>query len=172
MKPGQCYDRSKLWKPEFAYQTRVVKDPTTGKVIKRWRAESFILPFSFTVPATGSAQENYGWKLDDDVPWVFRGVIFPLSGTVEGPPSGFLIRIRDCYGNFLTNCLSTNDYVLAGGAWGQSGVNLINAFGFPLGCEVENERGGLITFDFQIPVATNPVVVQGTILGAKLFEEC
>lgn len=168
MKPGVCYDRSKLWKPEFAYPTI----RTIGS--KKYRAESFILPFAFTVTANGSAQENFPWKLDDDVPWLFRGIVFPQCGTVEGPPTGFLVRIRDCYGNFLTNCSTTNDYVLAGGAWGQSAINSINAFGFPLGCESENERGGVITFDFQIPAPGGSFVtpVQGTILGAKLFEEC
>lgn len=159
-----CYDSSKLFKPEWAYPNR------QGR-----RAESFILPFSFNVLANGSAQENYSWRLDDDVPYVLRAILFPLIGTAQGPTSGMLVRIRDCYGNPLTNCISTNDYVLAAGAIGQSGFDAINAAGFPLGCEIECEPGGVITFDFQIPQPSGGQrveLIQGTMYGAKLFEEC
>ena len=168
MNPLRFYDPSKKFKPEWAYQ------PLPG-----FRLESFVLPFSFMVPIDGQVHENYGWKLDDDVPWVFRAALFPELGTAEKVISaGFpgLVRIRDTYGNPLTNCIETNDFVLAAGALCQSGFSQINAAGFPFGCEVQCERGGVIVFDFQIPNtaggAVQTVAIQGTIFGAKLFEDC
>lgn len=172
MNPNVCYAPGVKFKPQWAFKLR----PGV-------RGESFVLPFSFSVPANGQIQENYPWKLDDDVPWLFRAVLFPQIGTAEQVNSGgsgyvgnpALVRIRDTYGNPLTNCVQSNDLVLAVGAIGQSGFNSINAAGFPLGCEIECERGGTLLFDFLIPIvsgAPNPVQVQGTVMGCKLFAEC
>jgi len=169
-----CYDHSKKFKPEWAYSA------PPGQ-----RAESFVIPFSFQVPADGQIHQGYGWKLDDDVPWLFRGMVFPQPGTGE-PEYGLgnpgLVRIYDTRGNPLTNCLNPinpalTDMVLAVGAISQSGYAAINASGFPFGCEIDCERGGMITFDFLIPNATGaspaPIIfMQGTMLGAKLFDEC
>lgn len=169
----RCYRPDILYKPEFAYTP-----------VKGMRAESFVLPFSFNVLADGNPQLGYGWKLDDDTPWMFRAILFPQIGTAEGVNSGGsnltghagLVRIRDTRGNLLTNCIPTDDFVLAVGAIGQSGFNAINASGFPFGCEIDCERGGVITFDFQIPQGfLDPgtyLTVAGTMIGAKLFEEC
>jgi hypothetical protein len=152
LKPGVCYDKSKLFKPEWAYATP-----------KGFRTESFVLPFSFSVLANGAIQENYPWHLDTDVPWIFRAAVFPQIGTAQsvnapaynvGTPG--LVRIRDTEGNPLTNCKETQDCVLAFGAVGQSGFNNINASGFPFGCGVDCERGGVITFDFILPSVAVP----------------
>ena len=72
-----CYAPGVRFKPEWAYA-----------VPKGMRAESFILPFSFQVLADGNIQENYPWKLDDDVPWMFRAVLFPQLGTAEQVNAG------------------------------------------------------------------------------------
>ena len=109
-------------------------------------------------------------------------MLFPQIGTAEAVNAGqspyvgtpALVAIRDPYGNYLTTSPNSN-LVLAMGAPAQSGFNSINAFGFPFGCEVYCEPGGVITFDFQIPSAlgvATQVQVQGTMLGAKLFKDC
>lgn len=183
-----CYAPSVKFKAEWAYPT------PQGK-----RLESFLLPFSFSVTANGQVQENFPWKLDDDTDWMFRGVVFPQAGTAESANSGFtayignpaLVRIRDPYGNPITNgdpvagVPGSQDLVLAVGAIGGSGFvsatfpppngGPINASGFPFGCEIYCERGGVVTFDFLIPLISttpNPVQMQGTMLGCKVFEDC
>jgi hypothetical protein len=170
-----CYASGVKFKPQWAYP-----------IPKGKRAESFILPFSFTVTANGQPQNDFPWKLDDDTDWLFRGAVFAQCGTAEsgaGPYIGnpALVRMRDPYGNPITNgpavsgVPGSQDFVLAMGAIGQSGFDSINAFGFPFSCEIFCERGGVIIFDFLIPVLSttpNPVQMQGTIIGAKLFEEC
>lgn len=175
VKPNICYEPNILYKPEFAYA------PPQG-----YRAESFIIPFSFQVMANGEIQADNPWKLDDDVPWVFRGMVWPQVGTAEAVNAGgsgvagltgsaMLVRVRDTNGNPLTTCNATNGYVLSMGAIGQSGFDSINAFGFPFGCEILCEPGGVILFDFQIPIpAGGPqvVTVNGTMLGVKLFKDC
>lgn len=163
MRPNVCYEPSILYKPEGAYS------PIAG-----YRAESFLVPFSFTVLANGQLQANYPWKLDDDVPWGFRGLVFAEIGTAEAVNAGgvgvsgltgtpMLVRIWDTHGNSLTNANQNsnpqnqkNDLVLAMGVAGQSGFDSINAFGFPFGCEVLCEPGGTILFDFQIPSNSPP----------------
>lgn len=167
MNSNVCYAPGVHFKPEWAYRI------PTG-----YKGESFILPFSFSVPANGAVQVGYPWRLDDDVPWLWRGLVFPQIGTAEmdneeGNPG--LVRIWDPYGNPLTNCVQTDDFVLAWGAIGQSGFTSINAFGFPLGSEIECPAGGVIQFDFQIPVVSGApaeVQMQGTMLGVKLFADC
>lgn len=160
-----CYAPSLKYKPEFAYKL------PTG-----YKGDSFVLPFSFTVPANGQVQIGYTLKLDDDVPWIWRGLVFPQIGTAQaGAGNPGLVRLWDPYGNPITNCKETNDFVLAVGVIGQSGFGNINAFGFPLGSEIECPPGGVIQFDFQIPVVTGApaeVQMQGTLLGVKVFEDC
>jgi hypothetical protein len=170
-KPNICYEPSILYKPEFAYT------PPEG-----YRAESFIVPFQFNVLANGQIQSGFPWKLDDDVPWVWRGMVWPQVGTAQGINTGgsglsglvgtpCLVAVRDTHGNYLTKSPNSN-LVLGMGALGQSGFDSINAFGFPFGCEVVCEPGGVIRFDFLIPGTGATVSVQGTMLGAKLFLDC
>lgn len=158
-----CYAPGTKFKPEWAYS-----------LPRGYRGESFILPFNFTVPANGQPNIGYPWRLDDDSPWLWRGLLFPQIGTAQsGVGNPGLVRLWDPYGNVLTNCQQTNDFVLAVGVIGQSGFNSINAFGFPLGSEIECPAGGVVTFDFQIPVTTGApptVQMQGTMLGIKLFQ--
>ena len=167
VKPNICYAPSILYKPEFAYA------PPDG-----YRAESFIVPFSFNILANGEIQADNPWKLDDDVPWVWRGMVWPQVGTAEqvnATSSGILgtpmlTRVRDTHGNPLSTCNQTNGYVLGFGAIGQSGFDNINAFGFPFGCEIQCEPGGVILFDFQIPniYASAQAQVAQVFLTAKL----
>ena len=151
-----CYQPRILYKPQFAY-----KSPDG------YRAESFVLPFNFTVPANGLLQENFPWKLDDDTPFALRGMVFPQIGTNPQAPIPSLVRVRDTYGNQLSQ-----GPVLSFGAQGQSGYQAINAFGYPFDCEVYSEPGGTILFDFQIP--TNAGVagyggVAGIFFAANIY---
>jgi hypothetical protein len=150
-----CYAPRVLYKPQFAYK------PRPG-----FRQESFVLPFTFNVLANGLLQENFPWKLDDDVPYLLKGMVFPQIGTsAQVLPS--LVRVRDTYGNPMSN-----GTVLSFGAQGQSGYDGINAFGFPFDCEVECEKGGVILFDFQLP--TNAGVagyggIAGIFFAANIY---
>lgn len=165
MNPQVCYAPRIRFKPEWAYAHK-----------PGMRAESFVYPFNFNVVANNVPQENFAWRLDDDVPYVIRGILFPEIGTAEQgqslPGQAAMVRIRDGYGNPLTNCLTTNDYVLALGAAGQSGFGNLNGGGFPFPAEVYCERGSIITFDFQIPGDGSSVLVIGTLIGAKLYQDC
>ncbi len=166
-KANICYAPSILYKPEFAYA------PLTG-----FRSESFVIPFSFQILANGEIQADNPWKLDDDVPWAWRGMVWPEVGTGEqvnalstgilGTP--MLVRVRDSHGNPLSTCNQTNGYVLGFGAVGQSGFDSINAFGYPFGCEILCEAGGVILFDFQIPniYASAQAQVAQVLLTAKV----
>ena len=174
LKSNICYEPGILYKPEFAYQ------PPDG-----YRAESFVLPFSFQVTANGQLQTGLPWKLDDDVPWNWRGMVWPQVGTAQGINAGgagvaglvgtpCLVALRDTHGNYLTTSPNQN-LVLGMGASAQSGFSSINAFGFPFGCEIPCEAGGVVLFDFLIPPpgGTSAVVtVNGTMLGVKLFKDC
>lgn len=137
------------YKPQFAYRTP-----------KGFRDETYLVPFKFSVPADGLLHLGFPWQLDDDVPYILRGIIFPAIGTaqpffntIETSPIAFpgLCRITDTQGNPLSDGL-----VLALGAWGQSGFSDavtptgINAFGFPIEPEVICAPGGAVIFDFQL----------------------
>lgn len=150
-----CYAPRVLYKPQFAYK------PRPG-----YREESFILPFNFSVPADGKLYENFPWKLDDDVPYLLKAMVFPEIGTSQQIlPS--LVRVRDTYGNPMSQGL-----VLSFGAQGQSGFAGINAFGFPFDCEVECEKGGVILFDFQIDANSSPGPgIAGLSIAGDLFVE-
>lgn len=175
LKSNICYEPGVLYKPEFAYQ------PPDG-----YRAETFVLPFSFKVNANGQLQTGIPWKLDDDVPWTWRGMVWPQVGTAQGINAGgsgvngligtpCLVALRDTRGNYLTTSSDPTNLVLSMGASAQSGFSSINAFGFPFGCEVMCDPGGVVLFDFLIPPPggiAQVVTVNGTMLGAKLFKDC
>ena len=167
-KAGVCYEPKILYKPQFAYPAP-----------QGFRAESFVLPFTFQVPADGKLYQNMPWRLDDDVPFVLRGIVFPQIGTAQqNAGTGTYIftpgqvRIRDTYGNPMSLGL-----VLSFGPQGQSGfatgdtaaqqisggASGINAWGFPFDCEVYCEPGGAILFDFQL--ATNAGVATAGTAG-------
>src|ERR1700728_3044094 len=150
-----CYQPRVLYKPQFAYT------PPQG-----YRAESFVLPFNFQVLANGQIQENLPWKIDDDVPYVLRGMVFPQIGTAaQVLPS--LVRVRDTYGNPMSQ-----NPVLSFGAIGQSGFDAINAFGFAFDCEVFSEPGGVFLFDFQIPTNAGVAefaVIPGIFISALVY---
>jgi hypothetical protein len=154
LRPGlSCENPARLYKPQWAYPTP-----------DGYSDEVFLLPFNFTVPGDGSLIQNLPWSVDDDVPWIFRAIVFPELGTSlndNGATIGFpgLYRIRDTHGNPLSDGLT-----LAHGAFSQSAFALgligMNAFGFPLEPEIECEPGGVLLFDFQ--VSTNATVANAT----------
>jgi hypothetical protein len=142
-----CENPAALFKPQWAYKTPA-----------GYRDDFYLIPFSFQVPADGMLHLGFPVQLDDDVPYLIRGIIFPMVGTAQPlynqiPPLAFpgLVRMWDSHGNPLTEGL-----VLALGVWAQSGFSDantptgINAFGFPLEPEVECSPGGAVIFDFQL----------------------
>jgi hypothetical protein len=143
-----CYNPSLRYKPQWAYPTP-----------PGYRDETFLMPFLFEVPGTGAKIESLPWQLDDDQPYIIRGMVFPQIGLAnETMMNPGLCRIRDSHGNPLSDGL-----ILSLGAWCQSGVALgttvergLNAFGFPIEPEIECAPGGVLLFDFQI--STNAAV--------------
>jgi hypothetical protein len=90
---------------------------------------------------------NWPMQLDDDVQYFIRAIYFsadPLNTLNQDSFPGTLVRIRDCYGNPLSDGL-----VLSMGVWCNQEEN-INGFGFPVEPEVECPPGGTLLFDFQI----------------------
>ena len=161
-----CQYPKDVFKPQWAYKTPV-----------GYRDDFYLVPFTFTIAADGLLHLGLPWQLDDDVPYIVRGVIFPQIGTANPlynqiPRLAFpgLCRITDTIGNRLSDGL-----VLALGVWGQSGFASadtptgINAFGFPVEPEVECAPGGALLFDFQlntnaVPASFVDVVGSGQIL--------
>lgn len=151
-----CEDPAALYKPQWAYKTP-----------EGYRDDFYVIPFSFLVPADGLLHLGFPVQLDDDVPYLVRGIIFPMIGTAQPnyntiPPMAFpgLVRMWDSHGNPLTEGL-----VLALGVWGQSGFadaktpTGINAFGFPIEPEVECSPGGAVIFDFQLNTNAVPATL-------------
>jgi hypothetical protein len=159
LSPGySCENPARLYKPQWAY-------PTPEGFVD----ELFLVPFQFTIPGDGSLVVGFPWSLDDDVPWLFRAIVFPELGTsldAAGLPMGFpgLYRIRDTHGNPLSNNVPSNPrgLVLAHGVYSQSALLVggiaTNAFGFPLEPEIYCEPGGVLLFDFQ--VSTNALIAK------------
>lgn len=134
----RCYDQSTPYVPEFRFGTPA-----------GFRDRPFLVPFSFTLnQAIGGIlfANRLPVSLDDDDPFMWRGIIFPNAGlnlAAASVPS--LIRLWDTRGNPLSDGL-----VLALGVWCQSGFGG-NAYGFPFDDEIECEPGGVISFDFAVP---------------------
>lgn len=167
-----CYAPNVPYKPQWAYKTPA-----------GYRAESFVMPFNFTVPANGQQQRDFSWKLDDDAIFVLKGMVFPQVGTAQlanasnalnaedvgtgllGTPA--MVRIRDAFGNVLTNYLPTQDLILAVGAIGLSGFSGLNASGFPLDAEVFCQPSSQLFFDFLLPsnAANAYLIIPNTASG-------
>jgi hypothetical protein len=167
-----CENPAALYKPQWAYKTP-----------EGFRDDFYIIPFSFRVPADGLLHLGFPVQLDDDVPYLIRGIIFPMIGTAQPnantiPATAFpgLVRMWDSHGNPLSEGL-----VLALGVWAQSGFSDattptgINAFGFPIEPEVECSPGGAVIFDFQLNTNAVPamltdgsssIVFASTVYGA------
>ena len=134
---SDCYDPTLLFKPQWAYQTPA-----------GYRDELYLIPFQFQVPSTGQLVQGLTVQMDDDVPFFLRAIVFPqiadfaLGGGIAQPG---VVRIYDTRGNPLTDGL-----VLFMGAWGESGFQGVNAWGFPFEPEVPCDPGGNLRFDFQI----------------------
>jgi hypothetical protein len=147
--PGySCENPARLYKPQWAFPTPA-----------GYSDEVFLVPFQFTIPGDGNPVQSFPWSLDDDVPWLFRAIVFAELGTAQGDGGlGFpgLYRMRDTHGNPLSSGIPSNPLgmVLAHGVYSQSALLVggvpTNAFGFPLEPEIECEPGGTILFDFQV----------------------
>jgi hypothetical protein len=151
-----CENPAALYKPQWAYRTP-----------EGYRDDFYLVPFSFQVPADGLLHLGFPKQLDDDVPYLIRGILFPMIGTAQPnanviPPLAFpgLVRMWDSHGNPLSEGL-----VLALGVWAQSGFSDaktptgINAFGFPIEPEVECSPGGAVVFDFQLNTNAVPATL-------------
>lgn len=152
-----CYDRTDLYRPQWAFD-----EPVDA------HDELFIVgPFSLAVAGDGTLSLNLPVQLDDDVQFYIRAVYFgelnPATGFLA--KGGILARLRDCYGNMLTQGL-----ILALGAWG-SAIDGVNAFGFTLEQEVECSPGGTLLFDFQVSSQGSAASFTKTVGGQSLVFE-
>lgn len=160
-----CQYPRDVFKPQFAYPTP-----------EGFRDEPYWVPFKFSIPADGLIHLGLPWSMDDDVPFILRGIIFPPIGTAQPgantiPRTAFpaLCRMRDTKGNPLQDTL-----VLALGVFAQSGFadsttpTGINAFGFPIEPEVVCDPGGTIIFDFQLPTDAIPAALFHTVGGSSI----
>lgn len=137
-RPG-CWKPADQFRPQWAYET------PAGS-----RDEPYIVPVEFTFLANGRPVFNLPVQLDDDVPFILRGIQFPELGLELGVHPRGIARIRDSHGNPLSEGL-----VMGLGAWGDSGIQDANAFGFAVEPEVVCEPGGVLIFDFAISSTGN-----------------
>lgn len=150
------------YKPQWAYKTP-----------EGFRDEPYTLPFLFTVSGSGLVPAtDLPLQLDDDVPFIVRGIYFPQIGTATGLTGQIpaVCRIRDSHGYSLSQNggpgfqTLASDLILALGAYCLTGTDG-GAFGFPIEPEVICEPGGTLLFDFL--VSTNAAVAsfsgEGTI---------
>jgi hypothetical protein len=162
-----------LFKPQWSYPTP-----------PGFRDEFFAVPFHWTIDGAGLLVRSLPWTLDDDVPYLLRGITFSQIGThvpnfVASQSPGFC-RIWEPHGNPLSSRGSINtdgpeyfDLALALGVWAQSGFSQdgvgINAFGFPMEPEIECPPGSTLLFDFQLHTNASPGSVD--VLGGFDFME-
>jgi hypothetical protein len=149
--PLRCTNPDQRFKPQWA-----------DSIPAGYRAELFLIPFSFTVPGDGSIIRGVPWSLDDDVPYLLRALFFPQLGnwpTVPGSNSPGYCRIWDTQGNPLSLGL-----VFAFGMMGIAGLTFdptanvqeTFAWGFPFEPFIFCDPGGTLAFDFQLD--TNAIV--------------
>lgn len=131
--PG-CYDPTP-YRPQWAYRTP-----------DGYRDETFIVgPFTLPANSNGSLSLNLPVSVDDDVTYWVRAVVLALPlGTTLGQGTGALVRVRDTYGNPLSDGL-----VLGLGVWGNQESGL-NAFSWVLEPELMCSEGGALLFDLQV----------------------
>lgn len=157
------------FKPQWAYPTP-----------PGFRDEFYAVPFNFTLSGDGTFVRGLPWSLDDDVPYIIRGIVFPEIGTHPGTGGGMFFpgfcRIWETGGHPLSGRGLVEqsgpeylDLALALGVWAQSGFAGINGFGFPIEPEIICSPGGVVTFDFQIN--TNASAGNATIVGVTDFLE-
>ncbi len=148
----RCYDRSISYKPQWAHSTPA-----------GYRDETFWVPFTFlNVPATGQLVRSLPWTLDDDVPYILRGIVFnDLAVLTNG---GGLARIWDPQGNPLSKglVLFLGFWSVAGLSGGSLGVR--DAWFWPFEDEILCPPGGTLTFDFQL--STNAGIAAVSFTGA------
>lgn len=140
-----------LYKPQFAHE-----------IPDGYHDEDFTVPVEFTFSGNGQVQRGLPWQLDDDSPFLIRGIYFPtLSLGLGGTPGK--VRIYDTLGNPLTEGL-----VLSLGMWGSGGLGASNdgafyAWGFPIEPEILCAPSGVLTFDFEMQ--TTAFVASTQIIG-------
>jgi hypothetical protein len=129
-----CYDPTAHFRPQWAYPTP-----------EGYRDETFIVgPFSLPVPGNGLLSHDLPVSVDDDVEYFIRAIMITTQiGTTGGQGTGVLARIRDTFGNPLSDGL-----VLGLGMWANQ-ENGLNAFGWVMEPELQCSEGGVLLFDLQ-----------------------
>jgi hypothetical protein len=129
-----CYDPTQKFRPQWAYPTP-----------DGFRDETFIVgPFTLPVPGNGALSLDLPVSVDDDVQYYIRAIMLTtLIGTTGGQGTGVLARIRDTYGNPLSDGL-----VLGLGVWANQ-ENGLNGFGWVMEPELQCSEGGVLLFDLQ-----------------------
>lgn len=127
-----------------------------------FRDEDYRYVVSFPLVANGLEQANFQVQLDDDAPFVLRGIWWPGGATATE------CRIRDPWGNYLMSdyCLNGGGLLLTGPQTGSSPVAVES--------EIICPAGSFLTFDFWpstngFNTAFNYV---GELRGVKRFEVC
>lgn len=161
-------DPSELYRPQWAYA-----EPDDA------RDETFVVgPWSLTIDGTGLLTQSLPVQLDDDVDYYIRAIkLEPKVGTTGGQGTGYLVRLRDAFGNPLCSSGRTTaappplvqnpDLVLGLGVWANQEAGL-NAFAWVMEPEVECPPGGTLLFDFQAQSTGNAAVIALIVAGETI----
>jgi len=120
-----------------------------------FRDDPFDVSFQFTVNANGQPYKSFPIQLDDDDPYIWRGLIgYSLIGVGSAV-------LYDPYGNALSNGFAYNY-----GGWG------FGAFCWPVDEEILCPPGSVLMQDYQLQNIGGTVTVSGCLLGVKRRKEC
>lgn len=121
-----------------------------------YRDEPFDVAFGpFTVNANGQIYRGFPVQLDDDDPYIWRGLV---STSLLGVGNALLY---DPYGTPLFNGLAYNY-----GGWG------FGFYAWPVDQEIFCPPGTVLMQDYQIANNGGMVTVEGCLIGVKRRKEC
>jgi hypothetical protein len=120
-----------------------------------YRDEPFDVAFSHTVNANGQLYKGFPVQLDDDDPYIWRGL---FSNSLIGVGNALLY---DPYGTPLFNGLAYNF-----GGWG------FGFYAWPVDQEIYCPPGTVLMQDYQIANTGGTVTVEGCLIGVKRRKEC
>lgn len=121
-----------------------------------YRDEPFDVAFGpFTINANGQLYKGFPVQLDDDDPYIWRGI---SSSSLIGVGNALLY---DPYGFPLFNGLAYNY-----GGWG------FGTYAWPIDQEIECPPGTVLMQDYQIQNSGGTAVISGCLLGVKRRKEC
>lgn len=121
-----------------------------------FRDEPFDVPFSFVINENGNPYKNNPVQLDDDAPYIIRGIFCPTL-------SGGYGELYDA--NTPANALSSAPVYNFGG-WG------FGPFSWPIEPELYCRPGSLMMIDFQLESTGGTDTVSGCFMGIKRRKEC